>query len=163
MGRINLLNNHYGLGKASVNLSSIRESDSGWYECRVMFPNRTPSIRNNGTWFHLAIEGGSLIKIPPINQTIMEGQTAFFHCVMKKPDISHVTWYKDGSPLLDLHDLSHRSFMGPDGSLSVDPTMMTDLGEYVCIVKNMEGDEQSARAFLNIQCKCIEYNSLFHY
>lgn len=146
------MSNHHGYGKASVNLTSIRESDSGWYECRVLFPNRTPSVRNNGTWFHLAVEGGSLIKIPPINTTIMEGDTAFFHCVTKKPDTSHVTWFKDGLPLLELHDLSHRSFMGPDGSLSIGPTLMTDLGEYMCIVRNTEGDEQSARAFLNIQC-----------
>lgn len=153
MGRIKLVSNHDGFGKASVNLSSIRESDSGWYECRVMFPNRTPSIRNNGTWFHLAVEGGSLIKIPPINQTIMEGQTAFFHCVTKILDNLNVIWRKDGTPLTDLHDLNQRAIMGPDGSLSIDPTMMTDLGEYECTVKNIEGDEQSARAFLNIQCK----------
>lgn len=134
-------------------MSSIRESDSGWYECRVLFPNRTPSIRNNGTWFHLAVEGGSLIKIPPINQTIMEGKTAFFHCVTKHPDVSYVTWYKDGTPLLELHDLASRATMGPDGSLSVDPTMMSDLGQYTCIVKNVEGEEQSAGSYLNIQCR----------
>lgn len=111
-------------------------------------------MTKNGTWFHVAVEGGSLIKIPPINQTIMEGKTAFFHCVTKKPDTSHVMWYKDGVPLTDMHDLVHRSLMGPDGSLSIDPTMMSDLGEYVCVVKNTEGEEQSARAYLNIQCEC---------
>lgn len=62
-------------------------------------------------------------------------------------------WYKDGVALTDMHDLVQRSLMGPDGSLSIDPTMMSDLGEYVCIVKNSEGEEQSARAYLNIQCK----------
>jgi hypothetical protein len=46
-----------GYGQGSVNLTNIRESDQGWYECRVIFPNRTPSSRNNGTWFHLAIDG----------------------------------------------------------------------------------------------------------
>ncbi|KAG4079404.1 hypothetical protein HA402_008096 [Bradysia odoriphaga] len=153
IGRINLLGNHYGLGRASVNLSSIRESDTGWYECKVLFPNRTPSITKNGTWFHVAVEGGSLIKIPPINQTIMEGKTAFFHCVTKRPDTSYVTWFKDGVALTELHDLAQRSFMGPDGSLSIDPTIMSDLGEFVCVVKNTAGEEQSARAYLNIQYK----------
>lgn len=38
-------------------MTNIRESDQGWYECRVIFPNRTPNSRNNGTWFHLAIDG----------------------------------------------------------------------------------------------------------
>lgn len=48
VGRVNLLENSYGYGRASVNLTSIRETDAGWYECRVIFPNRTPSTRNNG-------------------------------------------------------------------------------------------------------------------
>lgn len=153
VGRINLIpryDRHHNT--AAVNLTSIRESDTGWYECRVMFPNRTPSYRNNGTWFHLAIEGGSLIKIPPINQTIMEGQTAFFSCVMKQQDTSRVEWFKSGTALLELDDLAHRSIVAPDGSLSIAPTLMSDLGEYVCVVHSFDGDEQSASAFLNIQC-----------
>lgn len=110
-------------------------------------------MTKNGTWFHVAVEGGSLIKIPPINQTIFEGKTAFFHCVTKRPDMSFVMWYKDGVAITDMPDLFHRALMGPDGSLGIDPTLMTDLGEYVCVVKNTAGEEQSARAYLNIQCE----------
>ncbi|ALC38084.1 CG16857, partial [Drosophila busckii] len=153
IGRLHLVSNHHDLGKASVNLTAIRESDQGWYHCQIIFPNRSPSIRNNGTSYHLAVQGGSLIKIPPVNQTIMEGQTAFFHCVMKYPDNSQVSWYKDGVLLQEVQDLVRRSFMGPDGSLSIDPTMMSDLGEYECKVRNHEGELQTAKAFLNIQYK----------
>lgn len=58
-GRVHLLDDagHRGYGQGSINLTNIRESDQGWYECRVIFPNRTPNSRNNGTWFHLAIDG----------------------------------------------------------------------------------------------------------
>lgn len=58
-GRIHLIEDALsrGYGQGSVNLTNIRESDQGWYECKVIFPNRTPSSRNNGTWFHLAIDG----------------------------------------------------------------------------------------------------------
>lgn len=45
-------------GIGAINLTSIRESDKGWYECRVHFPNRTPSTRLNGTWFFLDVDGG---------------------------------------------------------------------------------------------------------
>lgn len=124
-------------------------------------------------WPHMyALDaGGSLIKIPPVNQTIMEGQTAFFHCVMKFPNSSQAQWYKDGVLLQDIPDLMRRSYMGPQGSLSIDPTMMSDYGEYECRVQQGAGagtaaaaaaaggdDEeiQSAKAFLNIQCKCNE-------
>lgn len=147
------MENSYGYGRASVNLTSIRETDAGWYECRVIFPNRTPNTRNNGTWFHLAVESGSLIKIPPINQTVMEGEMAYFHCVTKEPDLSHALWYKDGIPINDLEDLSMRSVVTSDGSLTINPTIMTDLGEYVCIVRSVENDEQEAKAYLNVQCE----------
>lgn len=58
-GRIHLLDDieHRGYGQGSINLTNIRESDQGWYECKVIFPNRTPNSRRNGTWFHLAIDG----------------------------------------------------------------------------------------------------------
>ncbi|KAL9929288.1 protein borderless isoform X2 [Glossina fuscipes] len=151
-GRLHLID-HGDYGKASANLTSIRESDQGWYHCQIIFPNRTPSARNNGTWYHLAVQGGSLIKIPPINQTLMEGQTAFFHCVMKYPDTSMASWYKDGVLLQDIPDLMRRSYMGPHGSLSIDPTMMSDYGEYECQVRNNESEIQTAKAFLNIQYK----------
>lgn len=48
-----------GFGRASVNLTSIRETDNGWYECQLIFPNRTPTTRNNGTWFYLTVNGMS--------------------------------------------------------------------------------------------------------
>uniref|UniRef100_A0A336N3I8 CSON010025 protein n=1 Tax=Culicoides sonorensis TaxID=179676 RepID=A0A336N3I8_CULSO len=81
IGRIILVENYKGfpkLGKASINLTSIRETDSGWYQCKAYFPNRTPSTVNNGSWFHLAVDGNTLLKIPPINQTVMEGDPAMF-------------------------------------------------------------------------------------
>uniref|UniRef100_A0A1A9ZJ18 Immunoglobulin V-set domain-containing protein n=1 Tax=Glossina pallidipes TaxID=7398 RepID=A0A1A9ZJ18_GLOPL len=55
-GRLHLID-HADYGKASANLTSIRESDQGWYHCQIIFPNRTPSARNNGTWYHLAVQG----------------------------------------------------------------------------------------------------------
>ncbi|XP_037816423.1 protein borderless [Lucilia sericata] len=152
-GRLNIITNHEDYGKATANLTAIRESDQGWYHCQIVFPNRTPSIRNNGTWYYLTVQGGSLIKIPPVNQTIMEGQTAFFHCVMKYPNTSETSWYKDGVLLQDIPDLIHRSRLSPQGSLSIDPTMMSDYGEYECHVRSNDDEVQTAKAFLNIQYK----------
>uniref|UniRef100_T1PJJ1 Fibronectin type III n=1 Tax=Musca domestica TaxID=7370 RepID=T1PJJ1_MUSDO len=152
-GRLHLITNNEEYGKASANLTSIRESDQGWYHCQIVFPNRTPSIRNNGTWYHLSVQGGSLIKIPPVNQTIMEGQTAFFHCVMKYPNSSETSWYKDGVILQEIPDLMRRSRLSPQGSLSIDPTMMSDNGEYECSVRSSEDEIQTAKAYLNIQYK----------
>lgn len=93
------------------------------------------------------------MKIPPINMTVMEGDPANFNCVVKHPDSSFVSWYKDGTLLNDLHDLFHRSIVAPDGSLLINPTDMSDLGEYKCEIRDMNGDSQSAHAHLNVQCE----------
>ena len=62
-GRISLVPPDSPYGKGSINLTNIRESDGGWYECSVFFPNRTPSTRPNGTWFHLNVEGKSFCHV----------------------------------------------------------------------------------------------------
>ncbi|EAT33261.1 AAEL014457-PA, partial [Aedes aegypti] len=151
IGRVTLLSNDLVYGKASLNLTSIRESDNGWYECKVIFPNRVPNKRNNGTWFHISVLGGTLLKIPPVNSTVLEGDPAFFHCTAQNPETMFVEWYKDGVPLLEMYDLINRSTFGPDGSLTILPTQMSDLGYYTCLVRNKANDTQDASAFLNVQ------------
>lgn len=83
----------------------------------------------------------------------MEGENAMFHCTKKYPAATFVTWYKDGIPIMDMEDLGRRSMVAPEGDLYIQPTVMTDLGEYTCVVKSVENEEQKVRAFLNIQCK----------
>lgn len=50
-GRIRLLDH------ASVEISGIRASDEGWYECSVVFLQRTDDSNPNGTWVYLAVTG----------------------------------------------------------------------------------------------------------
>lgn len=153
LGRVTLLNNDLVYGKASLNLTSIRESDNGWYECKVIFPNRVPNKRNNGTWFHISVLGGTLLKIPPVNSTVLEGDPAFFKCLAQNPETMFIDWFKDNVSLLDMYDLMRRSTFGPDGSLMISPTQMSDLGFYKCVVRNHFNDTQDATAFLNVQYK----------
>ncbi|XP_024870972.1 protein borderless isoform X1 [Temnothorax curvispinosus] len=163
-GRIHLLDDagHRGYGQGSINLTNIRESDQGWYECKVIFPNRTPNSRNNGTWFHLAIDGVSpfpttvsgdtLLAIPPVNKTAMEGETVSFDCVAKGEG-TIVNWFREGVPIPEIQDLKRRASTGADGTLVIKSAAMGDLGEYTCVVTGETGDQQSASAFLNVQYK----------
>lgn len=48
--------------------------------------------------------------------------------------------------------------MAADGSVLITPTLMTDLGVYSCKVKNILGEEEYAQAFLNVQCKFVEFS-----
>lgn len=52
-------------GSASLNLTNIRESDQGWYECKVVFLNRDPKQHKNGTWFHLDVHAPPRFSVTP--------------------------------------------------------------------------------------------------
>lgn len=57
-GRVRrVLDGRLGLGRGSINVSAVRETDAGLYRCRVTFPNRTPPARNNGTFYYLEVDG----------------------------------------------------------------------------------------------------------
>lgn len=89
----------------------------------------------------------------------MEGDEVEFSCVTKTRD-TVVTWYKDNVPLTELPDVFHRSRIAMDGSLTISPTAMGDLGEYQCEAVNPFGESQGARAYLDVQCKLlISFNS----
>lgn len=102
------------------------------------------------------------MAIPPINQTSLEGEEAQFNCVAKDKD-TVIKWYKDGQPLKDLQDLLQRSWLLEDGSLSIRPTTMSDYGEYECVATNPTGEMQTAKAFLNVQCKYLRINKNKNY
>lgn len=56
-GRVSRVAQDSPYGLASLNLTDIREADQGWYECKVVFLNRSPNQHKNGTWFHLDVHG----------------------------------------------------------------------------------------------------------
>lgn len=45
------------IGQASLNLSSIRESDQGLYECKIHYLGRRPEDKTNATWVYLDVQG----------------------------------------------------------------------------------------------------------
>ncbi|XP_076655189.1 borderless isoform X2 [Halictus rubicundus] len=153
-GRVHLLEDaiNRGYGQGTINLTNIRESDQGWYECRVIFPNRTPNSRNNGTWFHLAIDGENLLAVPPVNRTIMEGEPAEFDCVAKG-EKSTVTWFREGTEVTEIEDFRRRASVSENGTLTIKSALMGDLGLYTCTVTGETGEQQSSSAYLNVQYK----------
>ncbi|XP_015108943.1 protein borderless isoform X1 [Diachasma alloeum] len=163
-GRIHLLEDNLSsdYGHGSINLTNIRESDQGWYECKVVFPDRSPSSRNNGTWFHLSIEGVSrpgdnvvgenLLAVPPVNRTAMEGEIVEFECITKDSS-TVVNWLRDGLEIEQIEELTGRITVNENGTLIISPAAIGDLGEYSCVVTDVLGDQQSASAFLNVQYK----------
>ncbi|XP_026682525.1 protein borderless-like [Diaphorina citri] len=150
--RVSLVSEFPKYGKGSVNLTNVRELDAGWYECRLYFPNRSPSTGLNGTWYYLEVLGGNLLAVPPTNKTATEGDSVTFTCITKDKD-AIVNWYKDEVPLTELKELNERATISPEGSLTIVPVSMTDPGSYKCEIINNEGETQHASAHLNVQYK----------
>jgi immunoglobulin superfamily member 9B len=117
----------------------------------ISFPNRTPPNKKN-TWYHLEVDGDSLMRVPPVNQTVIEHHPATFDCVVKEPATMTVTWFKDGKSLSTFTDLFARTIQHANGSLTIRETLMNDLGIFECRVKKIFGGEENARAYLNVQC-----------
>ncbi|KAK9507378.1 hypothetical protein O3M35_007251 [Rhynocoris fuscipes] len=137
--------------KAKLNFTSVREPDHGWYECRLFFPNRTPTTRLNGTWFHLTVHGSDLLRTPPMNQTVFEGESVTLECA-SKDESARVVWYKDGLALGPI-GVGQRRKVSPTGSLTISQAHPDDLGMYKCEVISEPGQTQSASAYLNVKYK----------
>lgn len=45
------------LGQASLNLSRVRESDQGLYECKIYYLDRRPEDKASGSWIYLDVQG----------------------------------------------------------------------------------------------------------
>ena len=41
--------------RASIEVSDIRMSDEGWYECRIIFLDGNDESNTNGTWIYLSV------------------------------------------------------------------------------------------------------------
>lgn len=95
--------------------------------------------------------GGDILEIPPINQTVMEGEEAQFMCSPKHNE-SKIVWCKDDIPISVYQALNQRTVKTEDGTLIIYPTEMTDTGEYRCIITHPDGRQQNASAFLDVQC-----------
>ncbi|XP_061391972.1 protein turtle-like, partial [Musca vetustissima] len=64
-GRVSRVAPDSPFGSASLNLTNIKESDQGWYECKVVFLNRDPKQHKNGTWFHLDVHAPPRFSVTP--------------------------------------------------------------------------------------------------
>ncbi|XP_045534516.1 protein borderless [Papilio machaon] len=133
-----------GLGRGSINVSAVRETDAGLYRCRVLFPNRSPPARNNGTFYYLEVDGGNLIVTPPMNTTVVEGERAELECAPRAAG-ADVQWRRAGG--------GDAPTAAPNGSLVLLHAAAADLGEYECLVRAPDGQLQTASAFLDVHYK----------
>ena len=57
--------------KATIEISEIRKSDEGWYECKIIFLDGMDESKVNGTWIYLSVNGKSYCLICPRKDCIV--------------------------------------------------------------------------------------------
>ncbi|XP_066142641.1 protein turtle isoform X2 [Euwallacea fornicatus] len=146
-GRVARVNPDSNYGAASLNLTNIRESDKGWYECKVVFLNRSPNQHKNGTWFHLDVHASPRFVVTPEDIIYVNlGDAIILNCQAEGTPTPEILWYKDANPV----DLSSTLGIFNDGTeLRISNIRHEDIGDYTCIARNGEGQtSHSARVII---------------
>lgn len=121
--------------QASLNLTNTKESDQGWYECKIYFLNRPVGSPKNGTWVHLDVHAPPHFKTkPPEVVYVKVGESVSLPCEAEGTPTPAIIWYKDNMPLeegTNLHILPTELLMAK--------IQTTDIGDYLCMARNREG------------------------
>ncbi|XP_052739311.1 protein turtle isoform X4 [Bicyclus anynana] len=136
-GRVSRVAADSPYGAASLNLTNIRESDQGWYECKVVFLNRSPNQHKNGTWFHLDVHAPPRFSITPEEIIYVNlGDAIILNCQAEGTPTPEILWYKDANPV----EPSGTVGIVNDGTeLRISNIRHEDIGDYTCIARNGEG------------------------
>ncbi|XP_069675343.1 protein turtle isoform X5 [Periplaneta americana] len=135
-GRVSRVSPDSPYGLASLNLTNIRESDQGWYECKVVFLNRSPP-QKNGTWFHLDVHAPPRFSVTPEDIIYVNlGDAIILNCQAEGTPTPEILWYKDANPV----EPSATIGIFNDGTeLRISNIRHEDIGDYTCIARNGEG------------------------
>ncbi|XP_058454125.1 protein turtle-like isoform X3 [Malaya genurostris] len=136
-GRVSRASPDSSFGAASLNLTNIRETDQGWYECKVVFLNRPPKQHKNGTWFHLDVHAPPRFSVTPEDIIYVNlGDSIILNCQADGTPTPEILWYKDANPV----DPSSTVGIFNDGTeLRISTIRHEDIGDYTCIARNGEG------------------------
>ncbi|XP_055945123.1 protein turtle-like isoform X2 [Argiope bruennichi] len=122
-------------GLAALNLTSVREADQGWYECKVYFLNRPPDSPKNGSWVHLDVLAPPHFKLkPPDTVYVKVGESVTLNCEAIGTPLPVISWTKDNLPLQ-----ASPSIQITASELRINNIQQSDIGDYLCVASNKEG------------------------
>ncbi|XP_065563829.1 uncharacterized protein LOC136029401 isoform X2 [Artemia franciscana] len=138
MNRVSHLDQNSGYGWASLNITNIKESDQGWYECKVVLLNRPPKSRqSNGTWFYLDVHAPPYFVATPDDVVYVSiGDQAILNCVAEGSPMPEVMWYRQGEPV---HPSPSIGVVNDGTELRLAFIRQEDIDDYTCVARNSKG------------------------
>nr|XP_027205598.1 protein turtle-like [Dermatophagoides pteronyssinus] len=134
-GRVSLVDKNT---QASLNLSNIKDSDQGWYECKVFYlmrENNDDDPNKNRTRILLEVNSPPHFKEkPPEAVFVKTSDSLTLHCRAHGTPTPTVLWQKDNSLVQN-----SASIRVHGGELILKSIQKEDTGTYVCIAKNRQG------------------------
>ncbi|XP_028968038.1 protein turtle [Galendromus occidentalis] len=122
--------------KTSLNLTSVRVSDKGWYECTVFFINREEA--KNGSWIYLDVLAPPHFKTkPPETVFVREGETIVLQCKAQGTPTPTVTWQKEHVPIEATREDGNVQIT--EHQLRISNIKESDTGSYQCVARNSQG------------------------
>ncbi|XP_047561044.1 hemicentin-1 isoform X2 [Lutra lutra] len=126
---------HTFLPSGSMKIIETRVSDSGMYLCVAtnIAGNVTQSVKLN-------VHVPPKIQRGPKLMKVQAGQRVDILCNAQGTPLPVITWLKGGSAaLVD----GARLVSNSDGTLSIDPALLSDAGVYTCVATNMAGSDET--------------------
>lgn len=137
-GRVSRVVSDAPYGAASLNLTNIRESDQGWYECNIVFLNRSPNQKKNGTWFYLNVHAPPrFITTPDDIIYVSLGDAIILTCQATGTPKPEILWLKDDKTIESSGTVG---IFNERTELRISNIRHDDIGDYICLAKNTEGE-----------------------
>ncbi|KAI5094910.1 protein turtle-like A, partial [Silurus meridionalis] len=121
---------------ASLVVDGLTMEDEGWFECRILFLDRSADEFRNGTWTFLSITAPPVfIQIPPSFVEVLLGESLTLNCGAHGNPKPTVTWRKEDNTVEEEDKIEVIS-----GTLSLVKVTRETAGMYKCHVSNSEGN-----------------------
>lgn len=135
-----------------LRINNLQSTDIGEYTCQARNREGVVSITSK-----VIVAGPAVIIGPPRNVTKLEGDKVELTCDAKAlpSNVTH-RWFHNGHDVTTLSWLKTRTIIKRDGSLVINPSSAEDSGTFTCAVTNGIGPNDTASAFLSIECKYEE-------
>nr|CAD7590105.1 unnamed protein product [Timema genevievae] len=130
--------------RSSINLTSVRESDGGWYSCGASNSNSTPRFR-------LTVNTPPRFLVTPEDMIrINFGDAIILSCQAEGRPAPEIRWYKDASPV---EPSATVGLFNQGSELRISDIWQQDLGDYTCIAGNTGGQISHTSTLTTVSVK----------
>nr|CAD7454887.1 unnamed protein product [Timema tahoe] len=130
--------------RSSINLTSVRESDGGWYSCGASNSNSTPRFR-------LIVNTPPRFLVTPEDMIrINFGDAIILSCQAEGRPAPEIRWYKDASPV---EPSATVGLFNQGSELRISDIWQQDLGDYTCIAGNTGGQISHTSTLTTVSVK----------